>query len=391
MDSPQRRIFTESDVYQWTHSKAYTRLIAFIQELNSAVVDRAIDIDNSDELTGLEELYTDRGKTIDNLITLFKELDSWIDDIKPIDTPQRYGNIAFRDWGNRLEQLLVTKNPKNADRLIKRFKVDADTINQLKPTLLNAFGSFGRIDYGTGHELSFIVILLMLKQMGLVQSEHYYKLVSSAFVTYLKLVTRLQLAYKLEPAGSHGVWGLDDYCFMPYIFGSSQLKGSDRHPSQLFQKDTFPTPNDNLYALAVTNIAKFKSGPWHEHSPQIYTIAHTVPNWAKVNKGMLKMFDAEVLKKRVVVQHLLFSSLFPFERDPLAEFEDYAQPQVTRLPSANNTGLPSSRLQRPTTTSDTLLPPLLPRSERKKQNQTLSSSGSAAAITSPFGVLSKPS
>lgn len=54
MDSPQRRIFTESDVYQWTHSKAYTRLIAFIQELNSAVVDRAIDIDNSDELTGLE-------------------------------------------------------------------------------------------------------------------------------------------------------------------------------------------------------------------------------------------------------------------------------------------------------------------------------------------------
>ncbi|TIB85774.1 PTPA-domain-containing protein [Wallemia mellicola] len=365
MDSPQRRIFTESDVYQWTHSKAYTRLIGFIQELNSAVVDRAIDIDNSDELTGLEEL------------------DSWIDDIKPIDTPQRYGNIAFRDWGSRLEQ--------NADRLIKRFKVDADASNQLKPTLLNAFGSFGRIDYGTGHELSFIVILLMLKQMGLVQSEHYYKLVSSAFVTYLKLVTRLQLAYKLEPAGSHGVWGLDDYCFMPYIFGSSQLKGSDRHPSQLFQKDTFPTPNDNLYALAVTNIAKFKSGPWHEHSPQIYTIAHTVPNWAKVNKGMLKMFDAEVLKKRVVVQHLLFSSLFPFERDPLAEFEDYAQPQVTRLPSANNTGLPSSRLQRPTTTSDTLLPPLLPRSERKKQNQTLSSSGSAAAITSPFGVLSKPS
>lgn len=54
MDSPQRRIFTESDVHQWTRSKAYTTLTAFIQELNSAVVDEAIDIDNSDELTGLE-------------------------------------------------------------------------------------------------------------------------------------------------------------------------------------------------------------------------------------------------------------------------------------------------------------------------------------------------
>lgn len=42
---------------------------------------------------------------------------------------------------------------------------------------------------------------------------------------YLDIARKLQVTYRMEPAGSHGVWSLDDYQFVPFIWGSSQFVG----------------------------------------------------------------------------------------------------------------------------------------------------------------------
>jgi hypothetical protein len=36
---------------------------------------------------------------------MFQTLDSWIDEIPALETPQRFGNLAFREWGKRLEEV----------------------------------------------------------------------------------------------------------------------------------------------------------------------------------------------------------------------------------------------------------------------------------------------
>lgn len=100
-------------------------------------------------------------------------------------------------------------------------------VPHIKPYFLASFGSFVRMDYGTGHEASFALLLLCLTltRFFVPEVEEERELVFRVFVRYLRLCWRLQDVYRLEPAGSHGVWGLDDSHFLGYIFGSGQLRG----------------------------------------------------------------------------------------------------------------------------------------------------------------------
>jgi serine/threonine-protein phosphatase 2A activator len=73
-----------------------------------------------------------------------------------------------------------------------------------------------------------------------------------------------------------------------------------------------------MYFSAIGFIYDVKKGPFWEHSPVLYDISGIQAGWAKINKGMIKMYNAEVLSKFPVVQHFPFGSLFSWEEDPNA-------------------------------------------------------------------------
>lgn len=137
----------------------------------------------------------------------------------PIDQPQRFGNKAFKQWYQKLKEqafdLLKEIFPENLHRAIP----------EVMAYILESFGNSTRIDYGTGHEISFLMFLCCLFKIGILKEEDKISVPCKIFTRYLELCRRLQQMYRMEPAGSHGVWSLDDFQFVPFIWGSSQLIG----------------------------------------------------------------------------------------------------------------------------------------------------------------------
>jgi len=175
-------------------------------------------------------------------------------------------------------------------------------------------GDRQRLDYGSGHELNFIMWIYCLQLVDLIKKEDHRALVLRVFQKYLQVMRHIQKSYWLEPAGSHGVWGLDDYQFLPFLWGSAQLI-DHKHikPKSISSQETVEAfANDYMYLGCVQFINQVKTGSFFEHSPLLYDISGA-KNWNKVNEGMLKMFKGEVLGKLPIMKHFFFGPLIPFE------------------------------------------------------------------------------
>ena len=85
--------------------------------------------------------------------------------------PRRFGNVAFRTWFKMMEErvdglcelhLRAVLNWVGGEGEERRVELK----EELKVYLLGSFGSAQRLDYGTGHELSFVAFLGCLWKVG---------------------------------------------------------------------------------------------------------------------------------------------------------------------------------------------------------------------------------
>ena len=179
-----KRIHTEADLATFIRTSAYARLTHRLQ----ALCDEARSADQQGN-SGLDRLL--------------EHLSTAVDEFPPDDTKHRFGHPKVREWHVYIDQ--------NALGMLHQHLKTTD--ENLLPYLLGAFGSAERLDYGTGHELSFLALIEALIQAGALpgDSQAMAHICKRTLRVYFSLVQKLIQRYKLEPAGSHGVWGLDDH------------------------------------------------------------------------------------------------------------------------------------------------------------------------------------
>ncbi|KAI0394231.1 phosphotyrosyl phosphatase activator [Xylariaceae sp. FL0594] len=344
--APSKEINDGQDVAKFLTSKAYRDIGIFVMQLNRAMCPRKVKGEDGKETTQAflisSEYETRPAESVLKLQQMLAKIEAFIDEAPPNEGPRRFGNISFRKWYQILEERATALLEEHLPGSALRKSSGADNEGpaatvELTAYLLGSFGSAQRLDYGTGHELSFLAFLGCLWKLGAFRDgkpggDIERNIVLGVFEPYLRVVRRLVLTYNLEPAGSHGVWGLDDHSFQPYIYGSAQLTRaiSETEPMPT-EGSLFRAPKPSsivkaeiveemrkryMYFSAVGFINDVKKGPFWEHSPILFDISGIKEGWGKINKGMIKMFNAEVLSKFPVVQHFYFGSLFSWDRDP---------------------------------------------------------------------------
>ena len=308
--TPKKCINDGDDVTFFLASKAYADIMTFLFQLNTSMIPRKVQSKEQGTVSVKEWTLQDpdvpHPPVVQSLAKLLEALTSIINEAPPDTGPRRFGNVSFRTWYDivreRAPALLDEYLP--ADVLAYTSTSGVSAKSELEAYFIGSFGSSQRLDYGTGHELSFIAFLGCLWKLGAFPASHdgdqERGIVLGVVEPYLVLIRRLILTYTLEPAGSHGVWGLDDHSFVSYIFGSAQFSPAISSPADIAAEGSLanaPNPADvaklpavqrergrNMYFSAIGFIYDVKKGPFWEHSPILYDVSGVKAGWAKINK-----------------------------------------------------------------------------------------------------------
>ncbi|KYN95897.1 serine/threonine protein phosphatase 2A activator [Plasmodium gaboni] len=309
------KIFNDESIIRFTKSSIYNDIIEFITNLNKSVIGVEMKPLEDFKLCNENDMINDNflllSKNVYNIFQLIKNMNKCIDSCPPINQSSRFGNKGF--------QYFCDAYYKEIDEYLPHALSESNIPNisehtyQISYYLKNSIGNKKRIDYGTGHELNFLLFLFCLNKLNFFIPSDYKHLVLVIYRQYLEGVRRVQIIYTVEPAGSRGAWGLDDFQFLVFLFGAAQLSYNRKIKTDDIEKKELLElwAPKYLYFDALKYISMIKHAPFHESSRMLYDISG-VETWEKICNGLLKMYQAEIIQKRQILQHILFGNLIDF-------------------------------------------------------------------------------
>lgn len=251
-------------------------------------------------------------KCLSNFENLFNSLEELYIKFPPKEGNEKYNIPVFKDFHTYLVQ-----NYENImmNSVLKLENIPKNLVLELKSYFIDSFGNPSRMDYGTGHELNFLCFLYVLYKADLYTENDFPFLALNIFFKYVIFMRKLQTNYVLEPAGARGVWGLDEYQFIPFIFGAAQLiNNKEITPKGILDDEILKTyKNEYIYLDCVDYIKSVKTGASFGHYAPILESITNAKNWEKIAKGLVRMYQDDVLGKIVIIQHFYFGSVLLLE------------------------------------------------------------------------------
>ena len=157
---PVKRINDGDDLSFFLTSTAYTDIMTFLLQLNQSMFPRSHD---GVVTAWPSDSYVSLSSSVMRIRVLVQTLRSMLKEAPPHTGPRRFGNIAFKKWyelvENRIPELLDQAVPESVWEYTSSQQARKDLKQELGAYILGSFGSPQRLDYGTGHELSFLAFL----------------------------------------------------------------------------------------------------------------------------------------------------------------------------------------------------------------------------------------
>lgn len=168
---PVKRIHDGEDLSFFLRSKAYGDIMTFLLQLNRAMVpERGVEDPDLVQTWPISSSTEKFSTVVTKLASLIQTLKSLMEKAPPETGPRRFGNTAFRTWYNLVQQSVPGLLKETLPSAVWEHATADDerqTLEkELESYLLGSFGSSERLDYGTGHELSFLAFLGCIWKLG---------------------------------------------------------------------------------------------------------------------------------------------------------------------------------------------------------------------------------